>query len=95
MQAIHHKYSILYFTSGGSALHNIIWRHTVTTLGTGLLLARSVAGPKVGDYSWHGTTPGTDYFWPVTPANTTECIMVDQSAGQSEYAGRPTALSGQ
>ena len=23
-----------------------------------LLLACSVAGPKVGDYSWHGTTPG-------------------------------------
>ena len=34
------------------------WRHTATTPGTGLLLARSVAGPKVGDYSWHGTTPG-------------------------------------
>ena len=45
-------------TSGGSAFHNISWRHTATTPGTGLLLARSVAGPKVGDYSWHGTTPG-------------------------------------
>ena len=32
--------------------------HTATTPGTGLLLARSVAGPKVGDYFWHGTTPG-------------------------------------
>ena len=27
-------------TSGGSAFHNISWRHTVTTPGTGLLLAR-------------------------------------------------------
>ena len=42
--------------------------HTaVTTPGTlRLLLARdllldcSVAGPKVGDYSWHGTTPARD-----------------------------------
>ena len=34
------------------------WRHPATTPGTRLLLARSVAGPKVGDYSW-----------PVTPAN--------------------------
>ena len=25
----------------------------------GILLDRSVAGPKAGDYSWHGTTPGT------------------------------------
>ena len=32
--------------------------HTATTPGAGLLLARSIAGPKVGDYSWHGTTPG-------------------------------------
>ena len=68
-------------TSGGSAFHNTSWRHTATTPGTGLLLARSVAGPKVGDYSWHGTTPGPqrswaesrrlllarDYSWPVTP----------------------------
>ena len=38
-------------TSGGSAFHNISWRHTATTPGTGLLLARSVAGPKVGDYT--------------------------------------------
>ena len=48
-------------TSGGSAFHNISWRHTATrpsTPGTGLLLARSVAGPKVRDYSWQGTTPG-------------------------------------
>ena len=40
-------YLILYFshnwsivTSGGSAFHNISWRHTATTPGTGLLLAR-------------------------------------------------------
>ena len=32
--------------------------YTATTPGTGLLLDRSVAVPKVGDYSWHGTTPG-------------------------------------
>ena len=33
--------------------------HTaVATPGTGLFLARSVAVPKVGDYSWHGTTTG-------------------------------------
>ena len=51
-----HNWSIV--TSGGYAFHNISWRHTATTTGTGLLLARSVAGPKVGDYSWHGTTPG-------------------------------------
>ena len=54
-------------TSGGSAFHNISWRHTATT-------------PHC-DYSWHGTTPGPqrswaesrrlllawDYSWPVTP----------------------------
>ena len=32
--------------------------HTATTPGTGLLLARSVAGSKVGDYSGP-VTPGT------------------------------------
>ena len=32
--------------------------NTATTPGTGLLLDRGVAVPKVGDYSWHGTTPG-------------------------------------
>ena len=41
-----------------SGLRFINWRHAATTPGTGLLLARSVAGPKVGDYSWHGTSPG-------------------------------------
>ena len=28
--------------------------HTATTPGTGLLLDRTLAVPKVGDYSWHG-----------------------------------------
>ena len=39
------------------------WRHTATTPGTGLL-ARCVAGPKVGDYFWHGTI-----LRPVTPVS--------------------------
>ena len=59
-------------TSGGSAFHNISWRHTAATPGTGLLLARSVAGPKVGDYSWHGTTPGTGLL---LARDTGQCIV--------------------
>ena len=35
--------------------------YTATTPVTGLLLDRSEAVPKVGDYSWH-------YSWTVTPA---------------------------
>ena len=26
--------------------------------GRNLILDEALAGPKVGDYSWHGTTPG-------------------------------------
>ena len=74
VQIIHHKYvlgptcrlspnqwiirlTVLIFN------RNLLMSHTAvttpgTTPGTGLLLARSVAVPKVGDYSWHGTTPG-------------------------------------
>ena len=34
--------------------HFYVSWHTPTTPGLGLLLDRSVAVPKVGDYSWHG-----------------------------------------
>ena len=51
-------YSVTIATHFGTVNISYRWCHPATTPGTGLLLARSVAGPKVGDYSWHGTTPG-------------------------------------
>ena len=51
-------YSVTIATHFGTVNISYRWRHTATTPGTGLHLARSVAGPKVGEYSWHGTTPG-------------------------------------
>ena len=76
-------------TSGGSEFHNISWRHTATTPGTGLLLARrrSVAGPKVGDYSWHGTTPGPWHRY--TDTHTDTVTVTDLS----DCDLRPVSLS--
>ena len=59
MQAIHHKYLILYFSHNFGPWSQVVGMrfttlagatYTATTPGTGLLLpGRSVAGPKVGD----------------------------------------------
>ena len=51
--------------------------NTATTPGMGLLLGRSVAVPKVGDYSWHGTTPGP---WHRVPPGTGNRWNISDSA---------------
>ena len=50
--------------------------HTATTPGTGLLLARCVAVPKVVDYSWPVTPAQTSCYVTLEGGNSVLCQLV-------------------
>ena len=106
-QSVDHTSHDAYFKK---AYLNVSYRcdyswHTATTPDMGLPLARCVAVPKVGDYSWHGTTPGPlaiaarcaavpkvgDYSWHGTTPGGTRGV---QTTGRDPARSAPTTLSG-
>ena len=64
-------------------------RKQANTHGTGLLPARGGAGPKEGDYSWHGTTPSPRRRW----AESRRLLMARDYSKPAEALGRKQATA--